>query len=70
MTEGKMFEVDTVICLVVYIQKPQILMHTIEIAGASLSYWFPGDRKRPKLQNEAMISFKVRNLHLQGPLFA
>lgn len=45
-----MFEVDTVICLVVYIQKPQILMHTIEIAGASLSYWFPGERKRPKQQ--------------------
>lgn len=39
-----MFEVDTVICLV-YIQKPQILMHTIKIAGASLSYWFPGEKK-------------------------
>lgn len=37
MPEGKMFEVDTVFCLVC-IQKPQILMHTIKIAGACLSY--------------------------------
>lgn len=65
-----MFEVDAAICLVVYVQKPQILMHIIETAGASLSYWFPGERKRPKQQNEAMISFKVRNLYLQGLLFA